>query len=326
MILHLVSFLVLFFFFDSCYCKPVIHNNPKSYTIHQNNPSLSLSHSQSQSQSPQIIQMVNGQSVFKTLKKICQKITKEECITIMDEISSDYYDSKYTPSRSTSTIEDYYAERTDIILYLANRFEYKSYLEIGCQYDVNFNKVKNNFEIFVGVDPFSGGTLRMTSDEFFQQNDQLFDLIYLDGDHTSEQVWKDIVNSLNFLAPSGTVVLHDLNPRLLEREADLSNGDGWKAAVATRLLPDYEIIVVDVDHGCGIIRKRPNTHRLPDGWHNALVNIGSLPGRTLPGAHSLSYEDLDEQREVILRLMSLVEMRQWIEEEFRAVKQEVTTN
>ena len=33
----------------------------------------------------------------------------------------------------------------------------------------------------VGVDPISGGTLRMTSDNFFKNNETFFDLIFLDG-------------------------------------------------------------------------------------------------------------------------------------------------
>ena len=55
--------------------------------------------------------------------------------------------------------------RFDIINKLINSKKFKSYLEIGFQSDVNFSKIK--IENKVGVDPQSGGTLRMTSDEFF---------------------------------------------------------------------------------------------------------------------------------------------------------------
>ena len=87
--------------------------------------------------------------------------------------------------------------RFDIINKLINSKKFKSYLEIGCQSDVNFSKIK--IENKVGVDPQSGGTLRMTSDEFFSQNKDTFDLIFIDGLHIHEQVLKDIDNSLNVL-------------------------------------------------------------------------------------------------------------------------------
>jgi hypothetical protein len=85
--------------------------------------------------------------------------------------------------------------------------------------------------------------------------------------------------------------------------------------VAMRLVSDYEIIVVDIDHGCGIIRKRQNLHPLPERWHRSLLQLNTLPDQTLPGTHSLYYHEFDLHRETLFRLMSLVEMREWIETE-----------
>ena len=56
--------------------------------------------------------------------------------------------------------------------------KYKSYLEIGTFKDELFNEII--CEKKVGVDPFSGGTVRKTSDEFFSTNNQKFDCIYID--------------------------------------------------------------------------------------------------------------------------------------------------
>ena len=52
----------------------------------------------------------------------------------------------------------------------------------------------------------------MTSDAFFSQNNQIFDLIFIDGLHYSHQVLRDINNALRWLSPTGTIVLHDCNP------------------------------------------------------------------------------------------------------------------
>ena len=52
----------------------------------------------------------------------------------------------------------------------------------------------------------------MTSDEFFSQNKETFDLIFIDGLHIHEQVLKDIDNSLNVLNENGVILLHDCLP------------------------------------------------------------------------------------------------------------------
>jgi hypothetical protein len=64
----------------------------------------------------------------------CQK--KVFC---QDGISLSYYDSLYTPSRQDSSIEDYHADRRDVIKYISEAFEHKNYLEIGCNYDQTFD-------------------------------------------------------------------------------------------------------------------------------------------------------------------------------------------
>ncbi|HET7873735.1 MAG TPA: class I SAM-dependent methyltransferase, partial [Terriglobales bacterium] len=85
-----------------------------------------------------------------------------------------------------------------------------SYLEIGCNTNDLFNSVPASQK--VGVDPACGGTLRLTSDAFFAANKQLFDIVFIDGLHTYEQVRKDVVNSIKFLKPGGYIALHDMLP------------------------------------------------------------------------------------------------------------------
>ena len=42
----------------------------------------------------------------------------------------------------------------------------------------------------IGVDPVSGGNLRMTSDHFFKENKEKFDLIFIDGLHVMSKSLK----------------------------------------------------------------------------------------------------------------------------------------
>lgn len=54
----------------------------------------------------------------------------------------------------------------ELFNWLINEFGYQSYLEIGCKDNSTFDRVKVAKK--VGVDPNRGGTLRMTSDQYFR--------------------------------------------------------------------------------------------------------------------------------------------------------------
>ncbi len=155
--------------------------------------------------------------------------------------------------------------RFDIINKLINSKKFKSYLEIGCQSDVNFSKIK--IENKVGVDPQSGGTLRMTSDDFFSQNKETIDLIFIDGLHIHEQVLKDIDNSLNVLNENGVILLHDCLPakiwhQTIPQTHSSWNGDVWKSIVQSRTREDIDTYTIKADQGLGLILKRKNRDKL----------------------------------------------------------------
>ena len=60
-----------------------------------------------------------------------------------------------------------YPSRFEIIQKIIDKKSYENYLEIGCDKDENFSKIKVKNKI--GVDPISGGNLKMTSDDFFKE-------------------------------------------------------------------------------------------------------------------------------------------------------------
>ena len=67
----------------------------------------------------------------------------------------------------------------------------------------------------MGIDPVEGGTHKMTSDEFFYNNNDKFDIIFIDGLHQYEQVIKDVKNSLNCLTKNGIIDCQIQNDHLI---------------------------------------------------------------------------------------------------------------
>ena len=154
-----------------------------------------------------------------------------------------------------------YPSRDQIIQETINRKKYKSYLEIGCDQDQVFSKIK--IEKKIGVDPISGGTIRDTSDNFFKKNNIKFDILFIDGLHEYDQVKKDINNSLSFLDDNGVIFLHDCMPggfiyQAVPRSRGVWNGDVWKNIVETRTKIEIDTYVIHADQGVGVILKRPN--------------------------------------------------------------------
>ncbi len=156
--------------------------------------------------------------------------------------------------------QDYF--RWDLIDYLIKKNNYLNYLEIGCDDDQLFSKVKIKNKI--GVDPVSGGNVRKNSDDFFFENKDKFDLVFIDGLHIYEQVKKDIINSLKCLNENGIILVHDCMPDSLSKQAVPRykmkwNGDVWKAIVDLRQREDLDIFTCEIDQGIGIITKKKNS-------------------------------------------------------------------
>jgi hypothetical protein len=146
--------------------------------------------------------------------------------------------------------------RTDLVRALLVAYPSTSYLEIGCDKDVNFNAVPVAKKI--GVDPASGGTHRMTSDAFFERNQEKFDFVFIDGLHTYEQVRRDVINSLRSLQPGGIIAIHDMLPSSWEREHvprlhALWNGSVWKVAYEIKERFGTKFGIVVANHGIGVI-------------------------------------------------------------------------
>jgi len=173
--------------------------------------------------------------------------------------------------------------RWDIINQLIQANNYKSYLEIGYYKGWSFDQVKCWSKIAVDPNPSKTvlqeqlgyeaqdfqridgrleSVIKMTSDDFFKKNIDLqlqFDVIFIDGLHEAEQVYRDIENSLRHLNEGGTIVLHDCNPPLYEHTTTgidgCWTGDTYKGVIKASF--DFPVCLrtVDTDWGVGIITR-----------------------------------------------------------------------
>ena len=141
------------------------------------------------------------------------------------------------------------------------------YLEIGCQTDVCFNAIVADEKI--GVDPFSGGTIRATSDQFFASNRETFDVIFVDGLHEFHQARRDAKNALAVLNRGGFLFFHDLLPNTWEENhvPPLESGwtgDVWKIAHELADTTGITFATILADHGVGVARKDQEDYAYAD--------------------------------------------------------------
>ena len=153
----------------------------------------------------------------------------------------------------------YPKNRTDFINLIRARRGYQSYLEIGQgAREGNFDAIDSKIKIGVDPDRKSNAAFQMTSDEFFAQNKQTFDLIFINGLRDAAQVEKTLASSLKVLSKNGTIVMRDSNPTS-------AAGDLWKAWLKLRATrDDLKMSVVNLDAGCGVItRGKQSKLKLP---------------------------------------------------------------
>tara|TARA_Y100000310_G_scaffold192426_1_gene192393 strand:- start:5324 stop:6100 length:777 start_codon:yes stop_codon:yes gene_type:complete len=207
-------------------------------------------------------------------------------------------DKKITKKKQSSSYS-----RTQLINDLIKKHGYEKYLEIGIfNADKNFNHIVASYK--VGVDPssFKGfksknsdnrrAKYKMTSDKFFKENTEKFDIIFIDGLHHDDQVYTDINNSLEYLNEFGTIVCHDMNPwceqvQKVPRDSGPWTGNCWKAWIKLRQeRSDLSMLVVDDDAGLGVIQR------------------GSQEILVIPEGVDIEYKELELNRKIWLNLIS----------------------
>ena len=187
--------------------------------------------------------------------------------------------------------------RVALCNHLIVSFGLSSFIEIGTRRKVDMNdRILAQRVASVDPDPRAEAEYIMTSDEYFCDHDERFDMIFIDGDHTGRQVKKDITNALKVLNSGGFILLHDMNPPTAFHARETYevngkfpswNGTSWEGyAWHRKNSPNLAMSVVDTDWGVGVVQLGRQS-----------VWIGETEG----------YEVLEAHRTQILNLISVSE-------------------
>ncbi len=226
--------------------------------------------------------------------------------------------------------------RLSLLQDLVHRNSYERFLEIGTHKGKTFLPLKCKYK--TAVDPsfrfsipfflkqlyrnpnnLQNRYFRMTSDNFFSkktsylENKGKLDLIFIDGLHTFEASLKDVLNSLQYLDPKGTIVLHDCfppskasaTPANSLKEAAKMNipdwtgawcGDVWKTVAYLKKQYDnsLHINVLNADLGLGII-----------SFKESITVDKKIDTKLFHSINQKSFEDLKEDPENLIGLFEV---------------------
>lgn len=189
--------------------------------------------------------------------------------------------------------------RFDVINMIARQISAQSYLEIGVQRGETIGRVQTRERIGIDPNPLAPATYTMTSDAFFAQLQarKRFDLVFVDGLHTAEQVVRDVENAMQHLSRNGVIVVHDCDPPTAASAEEQVASDGawcgtvWRGWLKLRRdLRGWFSAVVEADLGCGLLMRR----------RSAVPYPGSMPA---------TWADLQSVRQDALNLISPEEFR-----------------
>lgn len=198
--------------------------------------------------------------------------------------------------------------RTQILNLIAVKINATRYLEIGVDNGLNFSEIHVSEK--VGVDPYvaeknqslgnADKLIQTTSDDYFFRfpHPNPFDLVFIDGDHSYEQCYRDIINSIHYLSTGGVVVIHDCNPTTATRatptyQGGAWNGECWRAFVAARVkFPYLNSFTIDTDEGLGVL-----------AFNRTLYKV--IPAfECMRNPEVMTYSDLESNRQALLDLIT----------------------
>ena len=147
---------------------------------------------------------------------------------------------------------------------LISDLNYKSYLELGVSVGESWKLIscenKNGVDNNINVANEFDGVIHATTDDYFLNNKDKFDLIYIDALHEKNQVYKDFKNSFNVLNDSGVIIFHDVNPFDISQTHFNNSGDVFELWI--ELAKTYKVYIIKNEYdgdSVGIFIKSKNS-------------------------------------------------------------------
>ena len=169
----------------------------------------------------------------------------------------------------------------DVIVEFVKFCDFTSFLELGIgpghlcpklNDEIQENSHNIRLERIVGVDQLDkrdilppGGKVKYfhaTTDEFFKDNTEQFDCVFIDAKHEYKQCHRDFNNSLEVLTENGLIFLHDTYPGGPCDLNDSSSGDVYRTYIDLVEREDLEVINIPFHLGLCIVRRVDPNNRI----------------------------------------------------------------
>jgi hypothetical protein len=143
----------------------------------------------------------------------------------------------------------------------------ENYLELGIREGGNFITLAKHCKKAVGVDvlgPKFGLTDNMeyhttTTDDYFNSlpDETMFDVVFIDADHSHEQSLKDFLNVKDRVIEDGFILFHDTYPYDSCMMDVGQCNDVYKTAqyIKEHLIDEFEIVTLPINPGVSIVKK-----------------------------------------------------------------------
>tara|TARA_B100000902_G_scaffold379478_1_gene413839 strand:- start:458 stop:1147 length:690 start_codon:yes stop_codon:yes gene_type:complete len=106
--------------------------------------------------------------------------------------------------------------------------------------NLDFNDVEKNFDY--NIKNYKNiYKIKKSSDEFFKNNFLSYDVIYVDGYHKSNQVYKDCLNSWKHLKVNGIMICDDY---IWDHYAEISNNPCYAINKFLKVIDNYKVLKV----------------------------------------------------------------------------------
>jgi|TARA_R110000787_G_scaffold285864_1_gene402553 predicted O-methyltransferase YrrM len=151
--------------------------------------------------------------------------------------------------------------------FMASWIKPEHYLELGVRSGVSLLKIAPYCNKVTGVDvaspqfevPANTKIYTTTTDDYFDNinNSYMFDMVFIDADHSYEQSLKDFNNVKNYVIEEGFIFLHDTSPYCKEFTSPKFCDDAYKTAlhIKQNYIDEWEIVTLPFNPGLSILKK-----------------------------------------------------------------------